>query len=248
MAKKTTKKTTKRKTKRKARLKTIHFVGLLHTGSRERFEQLVGFMEGAATQHLRSNGRPADSVRSYGGGHYAADDIGLLEDYADELINDTDVRVIVAAGGPQSAVAAKDATAETEDTSRQTVSTVFTTVADPVDLGLVSSLGRPGGNLTGMSGKTSESDPDRLQLLHAFISPQRPGRTKVGVLINPGRQGNRRQYRPLRREARRLRLELVPRRANTIKGIERAFRVFRNPASSGWSLRRTPSSTTIATR
>lgn len=233
MAKKVVKKSTKKKPPRRPKKRAIEFVGLLHTGSRDRFEELVGYMEEAATQHLRNNGRPADEVRSYGGGHYANDDIGLLEEYADELVNDTNVGVMVAAGGPQSAIAAKEAAEEADETARRDVSIVFTTVADPKGLKLVDNLTRPGGNLTGMAGRTSESDPMRLRFLHGYISRRRPGRTKVGVLINPGRQGNRGQYRLLKDEARKLRLTLVPKRANSLRGIERAFRVFRDPTFLG---------------
>jgi putative ABC transport system substrate-binding protein len=125
-----------------------------------------------------------------------------------------------------------DATAEADDKSRKTVPIVFTTVTDPVDLGLVNSIGTPGRHLTGMAGQTSENDVTRLNILHAFVSKQRPGR-KLGVLINPGRQRNRRQYRPLKKRARDLGLDPVPKRANTLRGIERAFAEFRKPGFLG---------------
>ena len=113
-------------------------------------------------------------------GHYAGDDLGKLEDDADELVNDKAVKVIVAAGGPQSAIAAMNA-AEEAGVNKPIV---FTTVADPVGLGLVDDLESPGGNLTGMAGQTSETDPERLSLLYEYISP---GATdiKYGVLVNP---------------------------------------------------------------
>jgi putative ABC transport system substrate-binding protein len=180
---------------------------------------------------------PNDTIEILDGGHYAEDDIGLLEDNADTLVNDTApariVSVIVAAGGPQSAIAAMDATSEADDKSRKTVPIVFTTVTNPVELGLVISLKRPGRHLTGMAGQTSENDVVRLNILHAFVSPHRPGRKKLGVLINPGRQHNRKQYGRLKMRARNLGLDPVARRANTLRGIERAFAEFRKPGFLG---------------
>jgi putative tryptophan/tyrosine transport system substrate-binding protein len=231
MAKKTTKKSTKEK-RRRAATPINARIGVLHTGTMQKFQQLVADMKAAALARLGPN----DTIEIINnGGHYADDDIGLLEDHADALVNDTTAnraQVIVAAGGPQSAIAAMDATAEADDKSRKTVPIVFTTVTDPVDLGLVNSLKTPGKHLTGMAGQTSENDVVRLNILHAFVSKQRPGR-KLGVLINPGRQGNRRQYRPLKRRARNLGLDPVPRRANTLSGIARAFAEFRKPGFLG---------------
>ena len=100
-------------------------------------------MKNAALQHLRQS-QPNDSIEIYDRGYYADDDAGLLEDYADMLVNVSNVPIIVAAGGPQSAITAMNATAEADLNSRQTVPIVFTTVTDPVDLGLVDRLDRPG--------------------------------------------------------------------------------------------------------
>jgi putative ABC transport system substrate-binding protein len=188
-------------------------------------------MINAAWQHLRLS-QPNDSIELYGGGFYANDDLGVLEDYADKLVNESNVPVIVAAGGPQSAISAMDATAEADLNARRTVPIVFTTVTDPEGLGLVDRLDRPGRHLTGMAGQTSEKDTERLQLLHEFVSTQRAGRN-VGILINPSRQGNRKQYRRLKREARTLGLVPVARRANNERGIERAFLQFRHPSFLG---------------
>ncbi|MET0923302.1 MAG: ABC transporter substrate-binding protein, partial [Xanthobacteraceae bacterium] len=95
---------------------------------------------------------------------------------AAELVRNN-VGVIVAAGGPVSALAAKKAT--------DTIPIVFTTIADPVKSGLVASLNRPGGNATGMAGLTSELDVKRLELLLQI----KPGARVIGVLVNPNRPG-----------------------------------------------------------
>jgi ABC-type uncharacterized transport system substrate-binding protein len=83
------------------------------------------------------------------------------------------VAVIVTIGGDVSALAAKAATA--------TLPVVFTVATDPVRSGLVSSLHRPGGNLTGSSGFQAEIEPKRLELLREL----RPDATTIGVLVNP---------------------------------------------------------------
>jgi putative tryptophan/tyrosine transport system substrate-binding protein len=83
------------------------------------------------------------------------------------------VAVIVAAGGNPSALAAKAATSE--------IPIVFQVGADPVALGLVASLDRPGRNLTGVTSLNVEVGPKRLQLLHEVV----PTATVLGLLVNP---------------------------------------------------------------
>src|SRR5437588_6310255 len=100
-------------------------------------------------------------------GHYdrlaelAADLIGLR------------VAVLFAAGGPPSALAAKAATS--------TIPVVFSAVNDPVRLGLVPSLNRPGGNITGMSLLTSEMIGKMAQLLKEVV----PAAVAIAYLLNP---------------------------------------------------------------
>jgi putative ABC transport system substrate-binding protein len=80
---------------------------------------------------------------------------------------------ILAATSTPAAVAAKAATA--------TIPIVFTTSGDPVRLGFVGSLGRPGGNVTGASQLNVEVAPKRLELMHEAI----PTATNIGLLVNP---------------------------------------------------------------
>src|SRR5262245_42747538 len=83
-----------------------------------------------------------------------------------------EVAVIVTIGGDVAALAAKAATA--------TLPVVFTVATDPIRSGLVSSLQRPGGNLTGSSGFQVELEAKRLGLLQEL----RPDATTIGVLVN----------------------------------------------------------------
>jgi putative ABC transport system substrate-binding protein len=88
------------------------------------------------------------------------------------------VDVVVASGTP-AALAAKQAT--------RTVPIVFAGVADPVASGLVTTLARPGGNITGLSGQASELVGKCLELLKKAV----PGVSRVAVLWQPGRLGGR---------------------------------------------------------
>src|SRR5258707_325102 len=83
------------------------------------------------------------------------------------------VDLIVAAGGFLSALAAKGATS--------TIPIVFTGVSDPVGAGLVASLARPGGNITGFSPFQLEMMPKRLELLTELV----PQAGTIALLVNP---------------------------------------------------------------
>ncbi len=84
-----------------------------------------------------------------------------------------DVTLIVVAGSTPGIVAAKAATV--------TIPIVFLTAADPVQAGFVSSLNRPGGNLTGVTALSLEVAPKQLELLHEIV----PTVKVVGLLLNP---------------------------------------------------------------
>ncbi len=117
-----------------------------------------------------------------------------LPELAAELVR-LNVSVIVAGGQPPP-VAAKRATA--------TIPIVMTNFSDPVGLGLVRSLSRPGGNVTGLSLLTVELVGKQLQLLKEAV----PKASRVAFLTNPGNPGARLQRRGAETAARSLGLQL----------------------------------------
>ena len=141
---------------------------------------------------------------------WANDNYARLPALAAELVR-LRVAVLVATGGTVSAQAAHKATKE--------IPIVFTTVTDPVKSGLVASLNRPGGNVTGTAGLTSELDPKRLEVLQQL----KPTASVVGVLVNPKRPGLKRQVQDLQMAADKMKLKLEVQEAATEGEIDTAF-------------------------
>jgi putative ABC transport system substrate-binding protein len=104
---------------------------------------------------------------------WANNDPGRMPELAADLVQRR-VAVIVAPGTAASVLAAKAATT--------TIPIVFRTGGDPVELGFVTSLNRPGGNITGVGAMSLEIGSKRLGLLHELL----PSATRFAALINPG--------------------------------------------------------------
>jgi putative ABC transport system substrate-binding protein len=118
---------------------------------------------------------------------------------------------VIAALTTPSAVAAKAVTA--------TIPVVFTTIADPVQIGLVASLNHPGGNLTGVTILNVEIVPKMLELLHEVV----PTATTMAALVNPTNPNADTWSTSLQVAARTLGLELNVLKVSTERDIDRAF-------------------------
>jgi putative ABC transport system substrate-binding protein len=141
---------------------------------------------------------------------YADNRLDRLPALADELVG-LKVDVLIARA-PRPALAAKNAT--------RTIPIVFYDVADPVALGLVDSLARPGGNLTGLTIITEVLVGKRLELLKETV----PKLSAVAVLWNPQNPGNALQWKESQRQARALGLQLHSMEVSSADRYEGAFK------------------------
>jgi putative ABC transport system substrate-binding protein len=121
------------------------------------------------------------------------------------------VTVMAAGGGQPAALAAKAATT--------TIAVVAAFSADPVAAGLITSLSRPGGNVTGVSNLSASLEPKRLGLLREVARSA----TAVGVLLNPAFSPSVEQLKDIEAAARAIGQELHVLRAGTDHELETAF-------------------------
>jgi putative tryptophan/tyrosine transport system substrate-binding protein len=121
---------------------------------------------------------------------------------------------VIATSGTSATLAAKAATT--------TIPIVFATASDPVALGLVASLNRPGANLTGIANLSAELAPKQLQLLRELM----PNAAVFGVLADPAFPTTQSTIADLRAAAHMLGLQLVVVNASTDRDLEPAFATF----------------------
>jgi putative tryptophan/tyrosine transport system substrate-binding protein len=142
-------------------------IGYLGSGSRESEALRLPFFHEGLTESGYVEGQSLGMEYRWANHQY-----DRLPELAADLVRRR-VAVIATSGGPASALAGKAATT--------TIPIVFVVGADPVKLGLVASLARPGGNLTGINFFAFELVAKRLELLRQVV----PGIKRVAVLINP---------------------------------------------------------------
>jgi putative ABC transport system substrate-binding protein len=181
-------------------------IGFLHPQSPEEYvEPMRGFRQG-----LKETGyvEGENLVVEY---RWANNQIERLSALAADLVRRR-VAVIAATGGPASALAAQAATT--------TIPIVFNVGDDPVAHGLVASLARPGGNLTGVNNLVTELSAKRLELLRELV----PGAARMAVLVNPASEANTRStVRDLQAAAHSLGLQIQVLNADTGREIDAAF-------------------------
>ena len=124
------------------------------------------------------------------------------------------VAIIVATGGSRSGLAAKAATS--------TIPIVFGTGGDPVEQGLVPSLGRPGGNATGVSIFTSDLMTKRLELLHELV----PTAIEIALVVNPNSPTTESDEKKAQQQVRSYGQRIRVLRASTEQEIDAAFATF----------------------
>jgi putative ABC transport system substrate-binding protein len=184
-------------------------IGFLHSASPTPFAHLVA----AYRQGLKDTGyvEGQNLTVEY---RWAEGQFDRLPSLAADLVR-RDVRLIAALGGSTSPLAAKKATA--------TIPIVFSSgELDPIKSGLVVSLNRPGGNVTGVSPMTGELLAKRLGLLREIA----PRAGLVGYLLNSSNPNSEGQSRDVHEAARALGLELHARSASSDPDFETAFEAF----------------------
>jgi putative ABC transport system substrate-binding protein len=181
-------------------------IGLLDQRSPDALaDRLRGFRQGLKDAGFVEGQNAAIEYR------WAENQVDRLPQLAADLVR-RQVAVIVAPAGLAPALAAKAAT--------KTIPIVFVIADDPVKLGLVASLARPGGNLTGINFLSGELTAKRLELLRELM----PSATRVAVLVNPANAEN--PEREVEAAARSIGLQIQTLNASTIREINAAFATF----------------------
>jgi putative ABC transport system substrate-binding protein len=122
-----------------------------------------------------------------------------------------------------SVIATTGSTAQAVARAITTIPIVFSVPDDPVKLGLVASLARPGGNVTGVNFLSSEMVSKRLELLRELV----PSANRIGVLVNPGNAATMETtLREVDVAARSMGLQIHPVKASTSSEISAAFTTF----------------------
>jgi putative ABC transport system substrate-binding protein len=141
---------------------------------------------------------------------WAEDNYDRLPGLAADLVH-RQVAVITSVGALPDTLAARAATTS--------IPIVFSIGGDPVQLGLVTSLSRPGANLTGVTNLNTEVLPKRLELMHELV----PSATKIALLVNPTNSAAETQSKDVQAAARTLGLEIDVLDASTVREIDATF-------------------------
>lgn len=197
------------------RAQTMPVIGYLGSETPERYgSRLDAFRSGLAETGYAEGHNVTIEFR------WAEGQYSRLPALAKELAN-RHVNLIVAPGGAEVALAAKSATT--------TIPIVFEMGGDPIALGVVDSLSRPGGNLTGVSSLSVEVSRKRLE----FMREVRPGTNVVAVAINPSSPTSDTQLKNLHAAADSLGLELVVLKASMEQQFDSMFAAVHDAHAGG---------------
>ena len=100
-----------------------------------------------------------------------------------------------------------------------TIPIVFGSAGDPVRAGLIKSLARPGGNITGLTNMSGDLGPKHIEMLHSIV----PKLTRVAVLLNPGNAGQAPVLKAVQTAAQKAGVRILPVEARNPQEIESAF-------------------------
>jgi putative ABC transport system substrate-binding protein len=188
----------------RAQQSTLPVIGFLNSASPDGYAPFVTAFRRGLKEAGYVEGQNATIEYRWAEGRY-----DRLPALAADLLN-RKVTIIAATSTP-AALAAKAATA--------TVPIVFTTGGDPIKLGLVDALNRPGGNATGVSSLITELESKRLGLLRELV----PGIAAIATLINPNFQDAETQLADAEAAVRALGLRFIVLRATSESEIDAAF-------------------------
>jgi len=189
----------------RAQQSAMPVIGFLHSGSPgPTSDALTAFRRGLGEAGFVESGNVAIEYR------WAEDQFDRLAALAGELVR-RNVSVIAVGGGDVAAAAAKSASA--------TIPIVFAIGADPVQIGIVASLNRPGGNATGATFLAVEIRPKMVELIRELM----PQTKKIAVLGNPNRLGFEQLLNDVVKPAEAAGLDVHVLRAGSQREIEAAF-------------------------
>jgi putative ABC transport system substrate-binding protein len=180
-------------------------IGFLHSADAKSFAPMLAAFHQGLNEGGYADGRNLTIEYRWAEGR--ADRLPAM---AAELVS-RKVSVIAAVGGNASNLAAKDATG--------TIPIVFNSGSDPIKLGMVTSLSRPSGNITGITFFAADLVAKQIDVLHQLI----PGVKVVALLINPNSPEAARQPADAQEATRKLGIELQILNASTDAEIDRAF-------------------------